>query len=153
MKLLKIIILVALVAMLNAGLSWLGGLVGHPEASLQVIVGQLLRPLMWIIGVPWGDTAYVGGLVGLKVSLVDLVAYRQLATDLGSGMTLDPRSVVIATYVLLGFANVATIGVQIGVVGGLAPERRSEVARYGVRAMIAGNLAGFMSASLAGMLL
>ncbi len=147
-----VIALVALVAMLNAALSWVGGLVGHPGLSLQAIVGQLLRPLMWIIGVPWGDTAYVGGLVGLKVSLVDLVAYRQLAADLAGGMTLDPRSVVIATYVLLGFANVATIGVQIGVVGGLAPERRSEVARYGVRAMIAGNLAGFMSASLAGML-
>lgn len=148
-----VIALVALVAMLNAALGWLGGLVGLPGLSLQAILGQLLRPLMWLIGVPWGDTAYVGGLVGLKVTLVDLVAYKQFATDLAAGMTLDPRSIVIATYVLLGFANIATIGIQVGVVGGLAPERRSEVASYGVRAMIAGNLAGFMSASLAGLLL
>ena len=148
-----VIALVGLVALLNAGLGWLGGLVGHPEASLQVIGGQLLRPLVFIMGVPWADTAYVGGLIALKVSLVDLVAYKQFAADLAGGMVLDPRSMIIATYALLGFANIATIGIQVGVVGGLAPERRSDVARYGVRAMIVGNLAGFMSASLAGLLL
>ncbi len=148
-----VIALVGLVALLNAGLGWLGGLMGHPEASLQVIGGQLLRPLVFIMGVPWADTAYVGGLIALKVSLVDLVAYKQFAADLAAGMVLDPRSRIIATYALLGFANIATIGIQVGVVGGLAPERRSDVARFGLRAMIVGNLAGFMSASLAGMLL
>lgn len=148
-----VIALVALVALLNAGLGWLGGFVGQPGASLQTILGQLLRPLVWVMGVPWADTGYVGGLLALKVSLVDLVAYKQFASDLAAGMVLDPRSTIIATYALLGFANIATIGIQVGVVGGLAPERRSEVARYGVRAMIVGNLAGFMSASLAGLLL
>jgi CNT family concentrative nucleoside transporter len=147
-----VIALVSLVALLNAGLGWIGGLVGHPEASLQVIVGQLLRPLIWVMGVPWGDTAYVGGLIGLKVSLVDLVAYKQFASDLAGGLVLDPRTMLITTFALLGFANISTIGIQLGVIGGIAPERRAEVARFGVRAMIVGNLTGFMSASLAGTL-
>lgn len=144
---------VALVALLNAGLGWLGGLVGHPEASLQVILGQLLRPLAWVMGVPWHDTTYVGGLIGVKTALNEFVAYAQFAGDLGGGVTLDPRSVVILTYALLGFANFSSIAIQLGGIGGLAPERRSEIARFGLRAMIAGNLAAFTSASLAGMLL
>lgn len=144
---------VALVALLNAGLGWLGGMVGHPEASLQVILGQLLRPIAWVMGVPWQDTAYVGGLIGVKTALNEFVAYAQFAGDLGGGVTLQPRSAVILTYALLGFANFSSIAIQIGGIGGLAPERRSEIARFGLRAMIAGNLAAFTSASLAGMLI
>ena len=144
---------VALVALLNAGLGWLGGLVGHPEASLQFILGQLLRPIAWVMGVPWHDTAYVGGLIGVKTALNEFVAYAQFAGDLGSGVVLQPRSAVILTYALLGFANFSSIAIQIGGIGGLAPERRSEIARFGLRAMIAGNLAAFTSASLAGMLI
>ena len=143
---------VALVALLNAGLGWLGGLVGHPEVSLQFLLGQLLRPLAWVMGVPWSDTAYVGGLIGVKTALNEFVAYAQFAGDLGAGVTLAPRSAVILTYALLGFANFSSIAIQIGGIGGLAPERRSEIARFGLRAMIAGNLAAFSSASIAGML-
>ncbi len=143
---------IALVAMLNAGLGWAGGLVGMPDMSLQYLLGQLLRPLTWTMGVPWHDTAYVGGLIGLKTSLNEFVAYAQFATDLGSGRVLDPRSALICTYALLGFANFSSIAIQIGGIGGLAPERRGEIAALGLRAMILGNLAAFISASLAGML-
>ena len=143
---------VALMAMLNAGLGWIGGLVGIEHLSLQLILGTLLRPLAFVMGVPWSDTAYVGGLIGLKTSLNEFVAYAQFAGDLGTGMTLSPRSAVICTYALLGFANFSSIAIQIGGIGGLAPERRGEIAKFGLRAMIAGNLAAFISASLAGML-
>ena len=143
---------VALVAMLNYGLGWLGGLWGQHGLSLQWILGQVLRPLAWVMGVPWQDTSYVGGLIGLKTSLNEFVAYAQFAGDLNSGVALQPRSALILTYALLGFANFSSIAIQIGGIGGLAPERRAEIARYGLRAMIAGNLAAFMSACLAGML-
>ena len=143
---------VALVAMLNAMLGWGGALVGFDGLSLQTILGFLLRPLAWVMGVPWQDTAYVGGLIGMKVSLNEFVAYAQFASDLGGAQVLDPRSAVILTYALLGFANFSSIAIQIGGIGGLAPERRGEIASLGLRAMIAGNLAAFMSASLAGML-
>jgi CNT family concentrative nucleoside transporter len=144
---------IALVAMLNAGLGWVGGMVGIDGLSLQSILGTLLRPLAWVMGVPWQDTAYVGGLIGLKTSLNEFVAYAQFAGDLGSGQVLDPRSAIILTYALLGFANFSSIGIQIGGIGGLAPERRGEIASLGLRAMIAGNLAAFISACLAGMLM
>lgn len=144
---------IALVALLNALLGWAGGLVGIEGLSLQAILGTLLRPLAWVMGVPWADTAYVGALIGLKTTLNEFVAYAQFASDLGGTLVLAPRSAVILTYALLGFANFSSIAIQIGGIGGLAPERRSEIARFGLRAMIGGNLAAFMSASLAGMLL
>ncbi len=143
---------VALVALLNAGLGWVGHLAGIEGLSLQAILGFVLRPLAWTMGVPWHDTAYVGGLIGLKTSLNEFVAYAQFASDLGAGRALDPRSALICTYALLGFANFSSIAIQIGGIGGLAPERRSEIASFGLRAMIAGNLAAFISAALAGML-
>jgi CNT family concentrative nucleoside transporter len=143
---------VALVALLNALLGWVGGFVGEPQLSLQLILGTLLRPLAWVMGVPWQDTAYVGSLIGLKTSLNEFVAYAQFAKDLGGPLVLAPRSAIILTYALLGFANFSSIAIQIGGIGGLAPERRGEIARFGLRAMIAGNLAAFISASLAGML-
>jgi len=143
---------VALVAMLNAMLGWGGGLVGFDGLSLQSILGFFLRPLAWVMGVPWEDTAYVGSLIGMKASLNEFVAYAQFATDLGGSQVLAPRSAIILTYALLGFANFSSIAIQIGGIGGLAPERKKEIAALGLRAMIAGNLAAFTSASLAGML-
>ena len=143
---------VALVAMLNAMLGWGGALVGLDGLSLQTILGFLLRPLAWVMGVPWQDTAYVGSLIGMKVSLNEFVAYAQFASDLGGAQVLDPRSAVILTYALLGFANFSSIAIQIGGIGGLAPERRKDIASLGLRAMIASNLAAFISASIAGML-
>jgi CNT family concentrative nucleoside transporter len=143
---------VALVALVNFLLGWGGGFVGNPNLSLQGILGFVLRPLAWVMGVPWQDTAYVGSLIGIKTSLNEFVAYAQFAGDLGAGQLLEPRSAIILTYALLGFANFSSIAIQIGGIGGLAPERKGDIARIGLRAMIAGNLAAFMSASLAGML-
>ena len=143
---------IALIAMVNFGIGWLGGLAGAQGLTLQGIFGTVLRPLAWVMGVPWADTQYVGGLMGLKTVLNEFVAYAQLGRDLGAGVAISPRSAVIATYALLGFANFSSIGIQIGGIGGLAPARRSDLARLGLRAMVAGNLAAFLSATLAGML-
>ncbi len=143
---------IALMALLNALLGWVGALGGVPSLSLQSIFGTLLRPLAWVMGVPWHDTAYVGSLIGLKATLNEFVAYAQFAGDLGGNLVISPRSSIILTYALLGFANFSSIAIQIGGIGGLAPERRAEIAKFGLRAMIAGNLAAFTSASLAGML-
>lgn len=145
---------IALIAMVNAGVGFAGRLVGLDGLTLQSILGTALRPLAWVMGVPWADTAYVGGLIGVKTTLNEFFSYAQFASDLKSGaLSLQPRSAVITAYALLGFANFSSIAIQIGGIGGLAPERRGEIARFGLRAMVAGNLAAFMSASLAGMLL
>jgi CNT family concentrative nucleoside transporter len=145
---------IALIALVNFFIGWAGGLVGLEGLNLQTIFGTLLRPLAWVMGVPWGETGYVGGLIGLKVVLTEFVAYARFGADVTAGaVSLSPRSLVITAYALLGFANFASIGIQIGGIGGLAPSRRSDLARFGIRAMIAGNLAAFMSATLAGMIL
>ncbi len=145
---------IALIAMLNFGIGWVGQHAGLPGLSLEVILGTLLRPLAWVMGVPWQDTQYVGSLIGIKTVLNEFVAYSRFADDLsGAAIAIQPRSAVILAYALLGFANFSSIAIQIGGIGGLAPERRGEIARFGLRAMVAGNLAAFMSASWAGMLM
>jgi len=145
---------IALIAMINFGLAWAGHLVGLESLSLQSILGVALRPLAWVMGVPWSETAYVGGLIGIKTVLTEFVAYARFGTDLtGHLVNLSPRATIITAYALLGFANFPSIGIQIGGIGGLAPSRRGDLARFGLRAMLAGNLAAFMSATLAGMLL
>jgi CNT family concentrative nucleoside transporter len=144
---------IALIAMFNAIVGGLGALVGLPELSLQQIFGWVLAPLAWLMGVPWADAVEVGSLMGIKVVINDFVAYLQLAGGLEAGSTMSPRAVIICTYALLGFANFATIAILIGGVGGIAPDRRADLSRLGLRAMIGGNLAAFMSASLAGMVL
>jgi len=144
---------IALVALLNFIIGWAGGLAGYQGLSLESMLGAVLRPLAWVMGVPWTDTAYVGSLIGIKTVLNEFFAYARFAGDLATPMALSPKSAVILTYALLGFANFSSIAIQIGGIGGIAPERRSEIAKFGLRAMIGGNLAAFMSASLAGMLL
>ena len=145
---------IALIALVNFGIGWAGDLVGIGGLNLQSIFGVVLRPLAWVMGVPWSETAYVGGLMGLKVVLTEFVAYAQFGADMTAGaVTLSPRASIITAYALLGFANLPSIGIQIGGIGGLAPSRRGDLARFGIRAMLAGNLAAFMSATLAGMLL
>ena len=145
---------IALVAMINAGVGALGNAVGLTDLSLERIFGWALAPLAWLMGVPWQDAGTVGSLIGVKTVLNEFVAYLQFAGTLAGGEpALNPRSAVIATYALLGFANFSSIAIQIGGIGGIAPERRGDLARLGLKAMIGGNLAAFMSASLAGMLL
>jgi concentrative nucleoside transporter, CNT family len=144
---------IALIAMLNAGIGWVGGVVGQPGLSLEFILGRVLAPLAWMMGVPWADATTVGSLMGLKTVLNEFVAYLELSALLGSGVSLEPRSVIIATYALSGFANFSSIAIQIGGIGGIAPNRRSDLSRLGLRAMVAGSLAAFMTATIAGMLL
>jgi CNT family concentrative nucleoside transporter len=143
---------IALIALINYGVGALGALLGYPGLSLQVILGWILAPLAWLMGVPWADADTVGALIGVKTVVNEFVAYLQLAGTLESGGALSPRAAIIATYALLGFANFSSIAIQIGGIGGIAPERRRDLSRLGLRAMIGGNLAAFMSASLAGML-
>jgi concentrative nucleoside transporter, CNT family len=143
---------IALIALINAVLGAAGGLVGLQGLSLQRVFGWIFAPLAWLMGVPWGDAGTVGSLIGVKVSVNEFVAYLQLA-DLMGGNGLGLRAEVIATYALLGFAKFSSIAIQIGGIGGIAPARRGDLARLGLKAMIGGNLAAFMSACLAGMLL
>ncbi len=143
---------IALINLINYGVGAFGGLLGQPELSLEMIFGWVLSPLAWLMGVPWGDAGTVGSLIGIKTVVNEFVAYLQLAGILDTA-TLSPRGTIIATYALLGFANFASIAIQIGGIGGIAPPRRGDLSKLGIRAMIGGNLAAFMSASLAGMLL
>ena len=144
---------VALVYMLDAILGLMGGLVGLESLSIQQLLGWVLSPIAWIMGVPWADATTVGGLLGMKMALNEFFAYLQLANLLNSsGDALSPRSVVIVTYALSGFANFSSIAIQIGGIGGIAPNRRQDLSRIGLRAMIAGTIAAFMTATVAGML-
>ena len=147
---------VALIYMCNGILGWAGALVGFESLTLESILGTLLAPLAWLMGVPWSDATAVGSLLGVKTVLNEFVAYLQLAGTLGGapGTTaLDPRSVVIATYALSGFANFSSIAIQIGGIGGIAPGRRQDLSRLGLRAMVGGSIAAFMTATVAGMVL
>jgi CNT family concentrative nucleoside transporter len=143
---------IALIQLINYGVGSLGGLVGFTNLSLEVILGWILSPLAWLMGVPWGDAGTVGSLIGVKAVVNEFVAYLQLAGTLEGATALSPRGTIIATYALLGFANFSSIAIQIGGIGGIAPKRRGDLSRLGLRAMVGGNLAAFMSASLAGML-
>jgi concentrative nucleoside transporter, CNT family len=125
------------------GVSWF-------PSSLQQIFGKLFAPVAWVIGIPWRDCPTIGSLLGTRMVLNELVAYSQLGPQKAM---LDPRSFTIATFALCGFANLGSIGIQIGGIGALAPNKRGELARLGVRAMLAGTMANLMSASIAGMLL
>jgi len=136
---------VALVAMVDAGL-------GLVDLSLQKIFGWLFSPLAWCMGVPWHDAPIVGGLLGTKISVNEFLAYIQLEDAVRAG-ALSPRSVVIATYALCGFANFGSIAIQIGGIGGIAPERRSDLARLGLKAMFGGALASWLTATIAGILI
>jgi CNT family concentrative nucleoside transporter len=119
-------------------------------SSLEKVFGVVFAPVAWVIGVPWHDCGVIGTLLGTRMVLNELVAFSMLG-PMKAG--LDPRSFTIATFALCGFANLSSIGIQIGGIGALAPNKKSELARLGIRAMLAGTMANLMSASIAGMLL
>ena len=121
--------------------------------SLERILGWLFWPIAWIMGTPAHDCSAVARLLGEKLVLNEFVAYADLGKQLQHGVHLSYRAVVIATYALCGFANFGSIAIQIGGIGGIAPSRRHDLARIGLRAMIAGTLAAFMTATVAGMLI
>jgi CNT family concentrative nucleoside transporter len=151
---------IALIALINAPLTWFGDVTGLAAAigkptDLATIFGYVLAPIAWVIGVPWQDATTVGSLIGQKVVINEFVAYLQLAGIVNGqtpGVTLTDEGRLIATYALCGFANFSSIAIQIGGIGGLAPERRSDLARFGLRAVLGGTIATLMTATIAGVL-
>ena len=136
---------------LSAAHNWLAphGMAWFPT-SLEQIFGWVFAPIAWLAGIPWRDCSTIGNLLGLRMVTNELIAFQRLG-PLKS--TLDPRSFTIATFALCGFANFSSIGIQIGGIGALAPNKKSELARLGIRAMLAGTMANLMSASIVGVLL
>jgi CNT family concentrative nucleoside transporter len=147
-----LIAFLALIAMCNGILGWVHTLPGFGwlPGSMQGIFGAIFAPIAWLLGVRWNDCATIGNLLGTRLVLNEFVAFLQLGP---MKPQLDPRSFVIATYALCGFANFSSIAIQIGGIGALAPNRKSDLARLGLRAVAAGSMANFMSACIAGMLL
>jgi CNT family concentrative nucleoside transporter len=138
----------ALVALVNAMLGYIPA--GSAPLSLERIFGWVFAPVAWAMGVPWRDAPFIGNLLGTRMAINEFVAYSKLGPMKGS---IDPKSFTIATFALCGFANFSSIGIQIGGIGALAPNRRHDLARLGLRAMFAGTLANFMTATIAGFLL
>lgn len=140
----------ALVALLDSLLNWIH--LGHLwfPGSLGQILGFVFAPVAWLIGVPWKDAGAIGNLLGTRMALNEVIAYISLGTQKAQ---LDPRSFTIATFALCGFANLGSVGMQIGGIGALVPERRNDLAKLGIRAMLAGTMANLISASIAGIFL
>ena len=147
-----LIAFIALVALMNGIFGYVHGQVWWFPASLDVVFGWIFRPIAWAMGVSWADSFTVGNLLGTRMVLNEFVAFVKLGEP-GVRESLNERSVVIATYALCGFANFSSIAIQIGGIGSLAPTRRGDLARLGLRAMIAGTLANFLTATIAGVLL
>ena len=168
---------IALIAVLDVGLIWIDSLIdgavlhgawvtygsggmspvegefsGIFPGSLQTLFGTVLRPLAWLMGVPWADAGLVGNLLGIKISLNELVAYGLLGTYVQEGL-ISNRAMIISTYALCGFANFSSIGIQLGGIAAVAPRRRSALAKLGLKAMFGGAIASWLTATVAGMLL
>ncbi|KMM75726.1 MULTISPECIES: NupC/NupG family nucleoside CNT transporter [Xanthomonas] len=151
---------IALIALVNAPLTWLGDVTGLASAlgrptNLSTIFGYVLAPVAWVIGTPWPDATTVGSLIGQKVVINEFVAYTELSRIVQGqvpGVSLSAEGRLVATYALCGFANFSSIAIQIGGIGGLAPERRHDLARFGLRAVLGGSIATFMTATIAGVL-
>ncbi len=140
----------ALVALFDGIMGGIHAHIAWFPASLEAILGALFAPIAWVIGVPWHDCRLIGNLLGVRMVLNELVAFSMLGPQKA---ILDPRSFTIATFALCGFANFSSIGIQMGGIGALAPNKRGDLAKLGIRAMLAGTMANLMSASIAGMLL
>jgi len=147
-----LIAFVALIALVNDSLASVGSWVGAPDLTLQRILGVVLAPLAWLMGVPWEDAPQVGALLGIKTVLNEFIAYLELSALMEAG-ALQPRSAMIASYALCGFANFGSLAILLGGIAGVAPTRRAEVAELGLRSILAGSLATFMTACVAGILL
>jgi len=141
---------VALVALLNGGFGAIHRYVDWFPANLQTVLGWIFRPIAWAMGVPWHDSGVIGSLLGTRMVLNEFIAYAQLGPMKAQ---LDPRSFTIASFALAGFANFSSVGIQLGGIGALVPDRKHDLARLGIRAMLAGTLANFLSATIAGILL
>ena len=145
-----LIAFVALIYLLDALLASLGAHVGVPDLSFGKLLGLALSPVAWLLGVSWVDALRVGEMLGIKTVLNEFISFQMLAE---ARSTLEPRSVVIASYAMCGFANFGSLAILLGGVGGMAPSRRADIARDGLRAILAGSLASFTTGAIAGMLL
>lgn len=142
---------VALMAFLNAVLGGIGGFFGFPELSFQWILGKIFTPLAFVMGVPVTDLGTAGSLIGEKIILNEFVAYSSLSGYISSGV-LQEKTIMILTYALCGFANISSIAIQIGGIGGMAPDRKTTIAKLGFKALIGGALATCLTATIAGLL-
>lgn len=147
-----LIAFLGLLALVNGFLSWFGGLFNVPQFSLEWILSYVMAPFAWLMGIPWEDVGQVAVLLGKKTIFNEFIAYADLQKLIQSN-SLSQRSIDIATYALCGFANIGTVGITIGGLGGIAPTRQHDIARLGMIAMVAGALANFMTAAIAGILL
>ena len=145
-----LIAFVALIALVNGILQYFGTYVGYSDVTLEMILGVLLSPVAWVLGVPWGDAATAGSLIGQKLILNEFVAYVAFS-DVSDSMA--PVSQAIVIFALCGFANLSSIAILLGGLGAIAPSRRDDISRLGVRALIAATLANLMNAALAGFFL
>lgn len=139
---------IALIAMLNGILGGVGGLVGFPQLSFELLMGYVNAPVAWIIGVPWEDCFTVGSILGKKIVLNEFVGYLDL---IQAKAQISERSTILTTYALCGFSNFSSIAIQIGGIGTLAPGKRPILAKYGIKSMIGGTLACYMTACIAGL--
>ena len=147
-----LIAFVSLIALVNGGFGWIHTLLPWFPATMQQLFGWIFAPVAYLLGVTWQDAPHVGQLLGTRLVLNEFVAFIDLGKLPEQGIILDPRSKVIATYALCGFANISSIAIQVGGIGALVPSRKSDLARLGLRAVAAGTLANFMSACIAGLL-
>lgn len=143
---------IALIAMMNGLLGLVGGWFGFPELSFEFLLGYAFAPFAFLLGVPWDECVRVGIMLGKKTVVNEFVAYMDLQTAIKEG-SVSQRSITIATYALCGFANFSSIAIQLGGIGGIAPERRHDLARLGIKALIGGTLACFMTACIAGLMI
>ena len=148
-----LIAFVALIALINGILGGVGGWFDMPELSLGMIFGWVFKPLAWIIGVPWEEANIAGQMIGTKLAINEFVGYMEFAKYLNpeSAVQLGDKTKAIITFALCGFANFSSIAILIGGLGGMAPNRRGDIARLGIKAVIAGSLANLMSATIAGL--
>jgi CNT family concentrative nucleoside transporter len=146
-----LIAFIALIALVNFILGGVGGWFGAPEITLQSILGVLLSPLAFVMGVPWSEAREVGALIGLKTILNEFVAYEQLSRAIAEGL-ISERSAIISAYALCGFANFGSLAILLGGIQGIAPERRPEAARLGLLSIVAGTLTTCLTGCLAGMI-
>ncbi len=148
-----LIAFLALLAMLNAAFGWLARTLGFGDLTIQAVLGRLLAPVAYMVGIPWAEAPAVGELIGVKTILNEFVAFRELAQNMAGPAALTERSAILASYALAGFANFGSIAMLIAGIGELAPDKRPMLAEMGIRALIGGAIAALMTASVAGILL
>ena len=137
---------ISIITMINFSLEFLF------STTMQDILGVLFQPLAWTMGIPWAEARVVGSLMGEKIVLTELIAYANLS-ELINNNTISERTAIISSYALCGFANFGSIGIQLGGIGGMAPDRRKDLSKLGIKAMIGGALASWLTATIAGILI